>query len=77
MNIKIQEIVDRANKELGSKSCRNTIPYCHWLEEKLIQAEALKSESISDVMPSACNYYLPGKDTSMKCNNCNQPKFMH
>jgi len=47
MDKKIKDLVKRANKDLKSTSCRNTIPYCHWLETKLIEAE--KQLTLTDV----------------------------
>jgi len=32
---------------------------------------------IYGVMPSACNFYVSGNDTSMNCNNCGKPHHMH
>ena len=29
------------------------------------------------VMPSACNFYMAGNDTSGKCNNCSKPQYLH
>lgn len=39
MTEQIEKIVNRANSDLGSNSSRFTIPYCKWLELKLINAE--------------------------------------
>ena len=39
MTREIEQIVDRANKDLGSLSSRFTRPYCLWLEQRLIEAE--------------------------------------
>ena len=44
----------------------------------LIEANKhLKNLPIHVVMPSACNFYMSGNDTSMNCANCKQPHYMH
>ena len=37
----------------------------------------LKKLTIPVVMPSACNFYISGMDTSGKCNNCGKPENLH
>ena len=37
----------------------------------------LKNLPIHVVMPSACNFYMAGNDTSGNCNNCGKPKYLH
>lgn len=50
MNKKIEQIVERANKALGSNSSRGTLPYCKWLEQELIKAEQqLKNCNLQNV----------------------------
>jgi hypothetical protein len=39
--------------------------------------EMCYTEPIYGVMPSACNFYVSGNDTSMDCNNCGKPHHMH
>jgi len=44
----------------------------------LIEANKhLKNLPIHVVMPSACNFYISGMDTSGKCNNCGKPEHLH
>lgn len=52
MNNKIEKLVERANKDLNSQSCRDTQPYCRWLEKKLIEAEQQLKNSTTE-----CNGY--------------------
>ena len=44
----------------------------NFIKEK--QAEQL---NLSVVVPSACNFYMSGMDTSSKCNNCGKPEHLH
>lgn len=51
MKKEVREIVERANKALGSNSSRGTLPYCKWLERKLIKAEKkLKNCNLQSVI---------------------------
>jgi len=44
----------------------------------LIEANRhLKNLPIHVVMPSACNFYMSGNDTSGNCNNCGKPEYLH
>ena len=52
----------------------------HKAEQQIKQAfiEGMKEQlRIAVVMPSACNFYMSGMDTSGKCNNCGKPEHLH
>ena len=44
----------------------------------LIEANKhLKNFHIRVVMPSSCNFYMSGNDTSGNCNRCGKPQYLH
>jgi hypothetical protein len=54
----------------------------HFLEvnENFLQDlvdETEKQLNLSVVVPSDCNFYMSGMDTSSKCNNCGKPEHLH
>ena len=47
-----------------------------YLQNFIKDAQA-KQLILSGVVPSACNFYMNGMDTSSKCNNCGKPEHLH
>lgn len=73
MNTEIKQIVERANKALGSSSSRGTFQYCEWLEKQLIIAERqVKKLTMPPVIKPICQ--CCGRRTidylNTKCSEC-------
>lgn len=64
-------------KKVMNSDIENKDKYMEMLINGFLREKQTEQLPIYGVMPSACNFYVSGNDTSMNCNNCGKPHHMH
>ena len=71
---KIQALLNVPNVDADTETAIANMKILNLLVDLRAQAEQL---NLSVVVPSDCNFYMSGMDTSSKCNNCGKPEHLH